>query len=365
MPQFNGLVEIRDGDGNTTISLDGDTGDIAAGGAGQAGNLAVRNAADAPRVSIDGETGTVTISTSDGDALVTVDGQEGDVTIARTIAGVSREVFRFDASDATLVLGAAASAGELVVRDGDGREVFRFDSSTSALYVGATGNEGDIIVRDGAGRDVFHLDAGNAALYVGATGNEGDIIVRDGSGRNAFHFDANNAALYIGASDNEGDVIVLNNDGNETIRLNGGGGDIILSNGDAAEDFEVVEGAEASPGTVMVLGEDGRLRPCSGAYDRAVVGVVAGAGSYRPGIVLDRRPADGRRLPISVMGKAMCRADAGHGPIRAGDLLTSSSSVGCAMRAADPQQAFGAVIGKALTPLDDGSGLVEMLIGLQ
>jgi hypothetical protein len=65
------------------------------------------------------------------------------------------------------------------------------------------------------------------------------------------------------------------------------------------------------------------------------------------------------------MGKAMCRADAGHGPIRAGDLLTSSSSVGCAMRAADPQQAFGAVIGKALTPLDDGTGLVEMLIGLQ
>jgi hypothetical protein len=35
------------------------------------------------------------------------------------------------------------------------------------------------------------------------------------------------------------------------------------------------------------------------------------------------------------------------------------------MRAADPALAFGAVIGKALTPLDEGTGLVDMIISLQ
>ena len=34
------------------------------------------------------------------------------------------------------------------------------------------------------------------------------------------------------------------------------------------------------------------------------------------------------------------------------------------MRVADAPRAFGAVIGKALTPLREGTGLVEMVIGL-
>ena len=48
-----------------------------------------------------------------------------------------------------------------------------------------------------------------------------------------------------------------------------------------------------------------------------------------------------------------------------GDLLTSSSRAGHAMRADDPERAFGAVIGKAMTPLADGDGLVLVLVNLQ
>jgi hypothetical protein len=227
------------------------------------------------------------------------------------------------------------------------------------------GNEGDIIVRDSAGREVFHMDGQNAALYVGAQGNEGDIVVRDGGGREVFHVDSNFAAVYVGAAGNEGDVIVRNDKGKETIRLDGGSGDIILSNADAAEDFTLAEGTAAVPGAVMVLAPDGALRPCSSAYDRKVVGVVAGAGSRRPGIVLDRNgDLDGRRAPISMVGKAACLADAAFGGIEAGDLLTSSPTVGYAMRAADARRAPGATIGKALTPLPAGRGLVEMVISL-
>jgi hypothetical protein len=65
------------------------------------------------------------------------------------------------------------------------------------------------------------------------------------------------------------------------------------------------------------------------------------------------------------MGKVPCRADAAHGGIGIGDLMTTSPTPGCAMRTCDPERAFGAVIGKALTPLSEGTGLVDMLIALQ
>jgi hypothetical protein len=221
-------------------------------------------------------------------------------------------------------------------------------------------------VRDASNREVLHFDAGSAALYVGTTGNEGDIIVRDASNREVFHFNAASAALYVGAAGNEGDVIVRDDGGNETIKLNGATGDIILSNADAAEQFDLADAVDAPPGTVVVLDESGALRPCSTAYDGRVVGIVAGAGRYRPGIVLDHREGSGRpRATVSMMGKAACRADASHGPIAIGDLLTTSATPGCAMRASDRARAFGAVIGKALSPLAEGSGLVDVLITLQ
>ena len=321
-------------------------------------------------------------------------GNEGDL-IVRDASG--REIFHVDGGGASLRLGTTGNAAELSIRDTSDREVLQFDSTNAVLRVGANGNEGDIIVRDSSGREVFHVDGNgailrlgtagnpadlsirdgsdrevlqfdsvNAVMRIGASGNEGDLIVRDASGREVFHFDAGNAVLRVGADGNEGDVILRDAAGNESIHLDGGSGDIILRNADLAEQFDVAEAVEAAPGTLMALAQDGRLMPTAAAYERAVVGVVAGGGRFRPGIVMDHRaPGPGRRLPIAMVGKAACRVDAGHGAVRVGDLLTSSPTPGCAMRAADPALAFGAVIGKALTPLDEGTGLVEMIISLQ
>jgi hypothetical protein len=208
---------------------------------------------------------------------------------------------------------------------------------------------------------------GQLLVYrIGTTGNEGDISVRDASNREVFQFDAGNAVLRVGAAGNEGDIIVRDDNGNETIHLNGSSGDIILSNADVAEQFEVADSIKAVPGTVMVLSHAGKLRPASDAYDKRVVGVVAGAGAYRPGIIMDHRETvGGNRVPIAMVGKASCRADARYGAIQAGDLLTTSPTTGCAMRAGDEPRAFGSVIGKALTSLDEGTGFVDMIISLQ
>ncbi|WP_280302625.1 hypothetical protein [Nocardia abscessus] len=163
-----------------------------------------------------------------------------------------------------------------------------------------------------------------------------------------------------------GNIIVRDAANKERIKLDGDEGDIILRNADAADDFEVSNAAEVAAGMVMVLRSDGKLAPCSAAYDQNVIGVVSGAGAYRPGIVFDRgETPDEHRVPISIMGKVECRAGASYGPVRIGDLLTTSPSPGSAMKAADPARAFGTIIGKALASLDDGEGLMPMLIKMQ
>jgi hypothetical protein len=154
----------------------------------------------------------------------------------------------------------------------------------------------------------------------------------------------------------EGDVTVT---GKLSVRV-----DVELLNGDCAEEFRVADPDFVEPGTVMVLGDDEVLWPCSEPYDRRVAGVVSGAGDYRPAIVLDASGEVDRR-PVAVVGKVYCNVDATYGSIGVGDLLTTSASPGFAMRATDAARAFGAVIGKALRPLQSGQSMIPILVALQ
>jgi hypothetical protein len=142
-------------------------------------------------------------------------------------------------------------------------------------------------------------------------------------------------------------------------------GDVSFPGMDCAEEFVVADLA-IEPGTLMVIGADGVLEPASRPYDRKVAGVVAGAGNFRPGIVMGKHQHGAAPArPIALVGRVWCRADANYGAIDVGDLLTSSPTPGHAMKASDPQRAFGAVIGKAMAPLEAGFGLVPILIALQ
>lgn len=151
-------------------------------------------------------------------------------------------------------------------------------------------------------------------------------------------------------------------------------GDIKLVNADCAEDFNLSDSDNAEAGTVMVLTEDGSLQPSYQEYDRKVAGIISGASGYRPAIVLDRQlqsqdeDQNGKkknRLPVALMGKTYCKVDATHSSIQMGDLLTTSSTKGYAMKAVDPTQAFGAVIGKALGSIKEGLGMIPVLVALQ
>lgn len=159
---------------------------------------------------------------------------------------------------------------------------------------------------------------------------------------------------------------------NESIRVRGDivvRGDVSLENADCAEEFDILPQRLVEPGTVMVLNENANLEPSCKAYDKKVAGVISGAGDYKPGLVLDKKQHqsedDNKRIAIALMGKVYCKVDASLSPIEVGDLLTTSSTEGHAMKADDPIKAFGTVIGKALKPLKEGKGLIPVLVALQ
>jgi hypothetical protein len=159
-----------------------------------------------------------------------------------------------------------------------------------------------------------------------------------------------------------------------TIQLTGGS--------DLAEPFDVAPVAQRpgrpatapEPGMVVVIDPDrpGKLIIADRPYDRRVAGVISGAGGLNPGVVLADEGsdmADGEH-PVALVGRVWVWCDAGvsgssGGPIEPGDRLTTASTPGHAMKVGDEPRAPGAVLGKAMTRLESGRGLVLVLINLQ
>lgn len=165
---------------------------------------------------------------------------------------------------------------------------------------------------------------------------------------------------------------------------------------DVAEAFRVSEPVE--PGDVLVSDREhpGRYAKSRDAADPAVVGVVASD----PGVMLggdmsrllnespdlvetlaaarrrndrqeERRVWDeverrfrAAHAAVALTGTVLVKVDATHGAIRTGDLLTASPTPGHAMRAPSPAPE-GTVVGKALEPLETGTGSIRMLVLLR
>jgi hypothetical protein len=70
-------------------------------------------------------------------------------------------------------------------------------------------------------------------------------------------------------------------------------------------------------------------------------------------------------IPLAIVGIVPCKASAENGPIEAGDLLVTSSTPGHAMKGTDRSRMLGAVVGKALEPLEKGKGVIQVPLTLQ
>jgi hypothetical protein len=174
-----------------------------------------------------------------------------------------------------------------------------------------------------------------------------------------------------------GFLTLRKSDGTQTIVLDsdqGGRGRVttqvleITGGSDLSEKFDIATpGVEVEPGMVVCIDpvNTGRLILSERAYDRTVAGIISGAGGVSPGMLMGQAgtAADGR-YPVALAGRVYCRVDASYGAVAPGDLITTSTTPGHGMKVSDPAQAHGAILGKAMTSLDEGQGLVLVLVSL-
>ena len=213
----------------------------------------------------------------------------------------------------------------------------------------------ELIVKPSWSNGAVELEMKNAAAVntvelfaAGTQSGGGKIWVSDAGGSTRIALNVNSSGI--------GRVIT------DELEIRGGA--------DLAEHFtvSVPEGLELVPGTLVSIAPDGsgHLEATTSAYDHRVAGVVSGANGVKPGLTLRQEgtTADGE-VPVALNGRVHVLADATSFPIAPGDLLTSSDLPGHAMKAADRDRAPGTVIGKAMTSLSSGTGLVLVLVNLQ
>lgn len=234
------------------------------------------------------------------------------------------------------------------------------DSTTGGAGVCGehTGTGAGVLGQSDSGRGVAGVSKTWQGVY-GSSDSQAGVVGESNSFDGVFGISHSNQHAGVTGRNTAGGMAGFF-DGNVVVT-----GDVTLTGADFAEEFDVTATAEAEPGTVMVLDGHGALQPSQQAYDKRVAGVISGAGTYKPGIVMDKQQSSENRMPVALVGKVYCKVDAQYASIEVGDLLTTSLTAGHAMKAADPLKAFGSVIGKALRPLREGQGLIPILIALQ
>ena len=138
--------------------------------------------------------------------------------------------------------------------------------------------------------------------------------------------------------------------------------------GDYAESVDVSgDRTHYGPGDVLVIDPtaEGNFLKSAEPYSTSVTGIY----STKPGLVGRRQLTDKSHMkdevPMAMTGIVPTKVSAENGPIKAGDLLVSSSTLGYAMKGTDRSRMLGAVIGKALGHLDSGTGVIEVVVTLQ
>ena len=345
------------------------------------------------------EDGSVGIGTSTPSATLDVVGNtelNGQTTLTGNLGiGTNSPLFKLDVkssdstrdivrSEATWSTGSnsnkAALVGKNVVDSGFGFGVAGEGGMAGVLGnspgtgTGVQGNAfgGGIGVSGSAGSGGIGL-LGNSGIGVKGTGNiigvVGEVVGTNSENYGGFFTATGAAPINIGvygtasgATTNiaaffEGDAAVT--------------GKLTVTGSDFAEYFHIntiKESQEISKGMLLVIDKEnaGQLTPCTDAYDKKVAGIVSGAGGVTTGLVMGEPNtlADGD-IPVALSGRVYCHADASFGAIEIGDLLTTSSTYGHAMKARRLKKARGAIIGKAMTSLSEGRGIVLVLINAQ
>lgn len=151
----------------------------------------------------------------------------------------------------------------------------------------------------------------------------------------------------------------------------GVGGDPLDPAHDLAEPFDLIDKDKLEPGDVVVIDESGKcLRKSDRPYDSHVAGIISS--EEQAALVIGYRKDKSCDKPLALAGQAVCKVDASYAKINPGDLLTTSSTPGHAMKAEPVVEEHGrtiyptgTILGVALEGLDKGKGKIMVLVGLE
>jgi hypothetical protein len=306
-----------------------------------------------------GSTGSVGIGTTSPAYLLDVAGQ--------VHSGSGGFVF----PDGTVQTTAAVSGG-----GGGGGTIIGVTAGAGMSGGGTTGTVTLTNADRGSSQAIFK-NIGNAA---GATqfsaGSNTDTLSFEGTGGTSVTFNAAARKVTINSSTSGSTITAANVSAGQFAQNTGGGdftfpGNVTVTGNIAAKYQDVAEWVPAlhalPAGTVVVLNPTraNQVMASGKSYDTRVAGVI----SAQPGLVLGVGAPD--KALVATTGRVKVRVDARRAPIHIGDLLVTSDEEGMAMRS-EPLDLGGTqvhrpgtLIGKALEPLESGTGEILVLLSLQ
>jgi hypothetical protein len=336
------------------------------------------------KVSTDGSsTALMVINDGIGDALQVSGGAtlRGDLSVDGSLIGATHTHWgeSWSGSGAALTLRSTDTDSLVINNSGqDGVHIFQpqqmgiyvYEPSVSGFYVDYPGTTGLSVMWAGShgvrvhqpGEDGLNVDSpGGDGLYVDSPADDGvHVLSATGDGFRVDKAGLNGLEVW----DATYDGVQVNSAGRYGVQANTDGtygfytpDKIYAGDGyeDIAEHIDVT--GDAGPGDVVVIDpeHDEHVVRSSRPYDPAVAGII----STDPAMVIGDAET---QTPLALAGRVPCKVSAENGPIRRGDLLTTSSTPGHAMRATDP--APGTVLGKAMGELESGTGVITVLVTL-
>lgn len=284
------------------------------------------------RLTIQAGTGNVGIGTTNPTHLLHVEGASAGIKLNRT-GGVEGFI---------LIYTDASGGGQIRGLTVGGLRFTNNDASTEWVRVTGAGNVG------------IGTSSPSAKTHINNTANQPGLRIDSSDGQNALEIyntgSGSATGLIFRVERTTGNVYA---DGSFT----GGGADV-------AERIDATEPLEA--GDVVEIDPDnpGKFRKAREAMSTRVAGVISTA----PGVVLGNKDAvtssDARPI-LALAGRVPVKATAKFGAISVGDLLVSSPIPGYAMKCPEANKCIGAVIGKALEPLSEGVGMIEVQVMLR
>lgn len=279
-----------------------------------------------------------------------------------------------------------AEGSGLSVLSASGNGLFVNDVGADGILINQAADDG-VDINFASGDGIAVNGAGRHGLYVGSANADGVHVESVGTPTSTVCNGGNNG-LEVCGTDGYGLYVGWANADGIRVESAGGyagffGGDVrvngttttkilaITGGGDLSERFDISDTEaklEPTPGMVVCIDADnpGALTICDSAYSRSVAGAVSGAGGINPGMIMEQSGSIAAgEYPVALTGRIYVQVDISYGAIQPGDLLTTSNTPGHAMKVTDYDQAQGAILGKAMTSLDSGTGLVLVLVTLQ